>query len=121
MTNETRREFLRAAMEAAGAATALNVMPLDIRQAFAIPVNNRHGSIEDIEHIVVLMQENRSFDHYFGTLRGVRGYDDKAAVKLRNGNTVFHPDTANLAWPCVHRRPAARLAHGSAGLQRRPL
>ena len=73
MKNKNRRDFLRAAVEAAGATAALNVMPLGIRQALAIPANNRHGSIEDIEHIVVLMQENRSFDHYFGTLRGVRG------------------------------------------------
>jgi phospholipase C len=34
------------------------------------------GSFGDIEHIVLLMQENRSFDHYFGTLSGVRGFDD---------------------------------------------
>jgi phospholipase C len=34
------------------------------------------GSLADIEHIVLLMQENRSFDHYFGTLSGVRGFDD---------------------------------------------
>ncbi|MBC3839730.1 phospholipase [Streptacidiphilus sp. 4-A2] len=30
----------------------------------------------DIQHVVVLMQENRSFDHYFGTLSGVRGFSD---------------------------------------------
>jgi phospholipase C len=34
------------------------------------------GSLDDIEHFVLLMQENRSFDHYFGTLSGVRGFDD---------------------------------------------
>ncbi|MGH3832566.1 MAG: phospholipase C [Pseudonocardiaceae bacterium] len=34
------------------------------------------GSLNDIEHIVLLMQENRSFDHYFGVLSGVRGFDD---------------------------------------------
>ena len=33
----------------------------------------RHGSIDDVKHVVILMQENRSFDHYFGTLqRGAR-------------------------------------------------
>ncbi|WP_250479364.1 MULTISPECIES: phosphocholine-specific phospholipase C [unclassified Caballeronia] len=110
MKNTNRRDFLRAAAQAAGATAALNVMPLGIRQALAIPANNRHGSIEDIEHIVVLMQENRSFDHYFGTMRGVRGFGDKTAVTLPNGKPVFnqpiasgagevlpfHPDAANL-------------------------
>lgn len=35
-----------------------------------------------VEHVVFLMQENRSFDHYFGTYRGVRGFDDHPAGKL---------------------------------------
>ncbi|WP_277184369.1 phosphocholine-specific phospholipase C [Caballeronia sp. BR00000012568055] len=113
MTNKNRREFLRAAMETAAAATALNVMPLGIRQALAIPANNKHGSIEDIEHIVVLMQENRSFDHYFGSMRGVRGYGDKTVVSTANGGTVFtqsglnpfHPDAANLGLQFIQDLP----------------
>jgi phospholipase C len=43
------------------------------------------GSLSDIEHVIVLMQENRSFDHYFGTLSGVRGFGDPAGV-FRQGN-----------------------------------
>jgi phospholipase C len=35
-----------------------------------------------VQHIVILMQENRSFDHYFGRLRGVRGFQDPRAVQL---------------------------------------
>lgn len=51
------------------------------------------AKLSDIEHFVILMQENRSFDHYFGTLSGVRGYSDPGAGILLNGNTVFHqPD-----------------------------
>ncbi|MPN23613.1 Na(+)-translocating NADH-quinone reductase subunit F [bioreactor metagenome] len=39
------------------------------------------------------MQENRSFDHYFGTMRGVRGFGDRFPIPLSNGNTVYHqPD-----------------------------
>ena len=39
------------------------------------------------------MQENRSFDHYFGTMAGVRGFDDAAALRLSDGRSVFHqPD-----------------------------
>jgi len=43
------------------------------------------GSVGDIEHVIVLMQENRSFDHYFGTLSGVRGFGDPAGV-FQQGN-----------------------------------
>jgi phospholipase C len=61
-----------------------------IARALAIPANHRTGSIKDIEHIVILTQENRSFDHYFGTLRGVRGFGDPRAVKLPSGKSVWH-------------------------------
>ena len=43
----------------------------------------------DAEHIVILMQENRSFDHALGTLQGVRGFNDPRAFRLANGNSVF--------------------------------
>ncbi|SJN43872.1 alkaline phosphatase family protein [Pseudoalteromonas sp. JB197] len=47
-----------------------------IARAMAIPAQVRSGTIKDIEHVVILMQENRSFDHYFGTLAGFRGFSD---------------------------------------------
>ncbi|HWG02349.1 MAG TPA: alkaline phosphatase family protein [Trebonia sp.] len=43
------------------------------------------GSLDDIEHVVLLMQENRSFDHYFGTLSGVRGFDDPSPAFRQRG------------------------------------
>jgi phospholipase C len=46
-------------------------------------------TIADAKHIVVLMQENRSFDHYYGTLRGVRGFGDRATIELAGGYSVF--------------------------------
>ena len=50
--------------------------------------------LSDIDHVIVLMKENRAFDHYFGTLSGVRGFDDPAAITLASGRSVFHqPDT----------------------------
>jgi phospholipase C len=53
------------------------------------------GTLSDVKHVVILMQENRSFDHYFGTLRGVRGFGDKQALTYQNGTTVFQqPDKA---------------------------
>lgn len=46
-----------------GAATGIGALPLAIRQALAIPASGKSGTISDVEHVVVLMQENRSFDH----------------------------------------------------------
>ena len=86
-----RREFLKL-LSAAAAASAF---PASISRALAIPANHRTGTINDVEHIVVMMQENRSFDHYFGTLRGVRGFRDPRAVKLPSGKSVFHQPDAN--------------------------
>ncbi|MFI9322456.1 phosphocholine-specific phospholipase C [Kitasatospora aureofaciens] len=48
------------------------------------------GTITDVQHVVILMQENRSFDHYFGTLKGVRGFADKATIQLSGGYSVFN-------------------------------
>ena len=54
---------------------------------------SRTGTIADLKHVVILMQENRSFDHYYGTLRGVRGFADKQVLKYQNGTTIFEqPD-----------------------------
>ena len=75
----------------AGAAALPYVEWLRPALAQAVP-----AKLSDIEHFVILMQENRSFDHYFGTLSGVRGYSDPTAGLLLNGKTVFHqPDGEN--------------------------
>src|SRR5207244_1437534 len=81
-----RREFLKLLSTAAAAAA----FPAPISRALALPANNRTGTINDVEHIVFVMQENRSFDHYFGTLRGVRGFADPHAVMLPSGQSVWH-------------------------------
>jgi phospholipase C len=86
-----RRSFL----QLLGTGALAGSLPESIAKALAIPANNSTGTIADVEHVVVLMQENRSFDHYFGTLRGVRGFGDSRAVMLPNGHSVFHqPDGA---------------------------
>lgn len=86
-----RRSFLQLLGSGAFAAA----LPESIQRALAIPANNATGTLADVEHIVFMMQENRSFDHYFGTLRGVRGFGDPRAVKLSSGQSVFHqPDGA---------------------------
>lgn len=83
--NGSRRHFLKLG----ASATAAGLLPLNLRQALAIPAHNRTGTIQDVEHVVILMQENRSFDHYFGTLRGVRGYDDPRAEHQPDGTSIF--------------------------------
>lgn len=72
----------------AGIATAL-WGPL-LKKALAVQANNATRSINDVKHIVILMQENRSFDHYFGTLKGVRGFGDRFPVPLKSGERAFH-------------------------------
>ena len=89
MDSQDRRRFLKNAATA-GAAVGVNAMPLGIRQALAIPANRETGTIADVKHIVVLMQENRSFDHYFGTMRGVRGFGDPRPATLPGGKSVWH-------------------------------
>jgi phospholipase C len=86
----TRRALLR---RAGGLAAAAALLPLQVRRALALKPA-RPGRFSDIKHIVLLMQENRSFDHYFGTLAGVRGFGDPHAMILKaSGRTVFHqPD-----------------------------
>jgi phospholipase C len=81
-----RREFLK---QAAGVAIGATAVPPAIAQALALPASGRTGTIQDVEHIVVLMQENRSFDHYFGSLCGVRGYGDPRAITLPGGQPVW--------------------------------
>jgi phospholipase C len=85
---QTRRNFLKLAAMVSGVAGISGVVPESIQQAYAIePAPG--STFLDAEHIVILMQENRSFDHAFGTLRGVRGFNDPRALRLANGNPVF--------------------------------
>ncbi|MFI9820626.1 phosphocholine-specific phospholipase C [Streptomyces sp. NPDC052013] len=86
MPEVNRRRFL----QLAGATTAFSALSASIERAAALPAARRTGSIEDVEHIVVLMQENRSFDHYFGRLKGVRGFGDPHPVTLAGGRSVWH-------------------------------
>jgi phospholipase C len=61
--------------------------------AFAAARPAATGTYKDIKHVVVLMQENRSFDHYYGTLPGVRGFADKQILEYPDGGDIFHqPD-----------------------------
>jgi phospholipase C len=84
----TRRDFLKAASLLAGGAGMAGVIPESVKRAFAIePAPG--STYQDAEHIVILMQENRSFDHTLGALQGVRGFNDPRAIRQANGNSVF--------------------------------
>ncbi|MFE3289549.1 phosphocholine-specific phospholipase C [Rhodococcus sp. NPDC059234] len=108
--NLSRRRFLSVGAGALGAAAVGSLLPPSLQSALAAPVGP--GSLDSIEHVVLLMQENRSFDHYFGALRGVRGFGDPNALTLRNGHSVFEqpgPGGPVLPFPIRASAQAQRM------------
>jgi phospholipase C len=96
-----RREFIKMLGLAGTSATAYAACSAYMQEALAqsdhtidelLTANGQcdTGSLTDIEHVVFLMQENRSFDHYFGTLRGARGFGDPRPVMMRDGQPVWY-------------------------------
>src|SRR3989442_5842169 len=118
----TRRELLSRGLAAGLALSGLD-WATGLHRALAAP--SRCGRLSDIEHVVIFVQENRSFDHYFGTYRGVRGFGDNSAAFAQPGYQApgfgghllpFHLDTTRNGegphdithdWgpphPCWHR------------------
>ncbi len=102
MSEITRRRLLGSAAAGAGGVLASSLLPPALARAAAR--GPRHGSLRDVKHVVVHMQENRSFDHYFGTLAGVRGFGDRNVQIQSNGRSVFYqndpynPDGYLLPW-----------------------
>lgn len=86
MVDINRRRFL----QIAGATVAGSMLNESIARAATIAPSHRTGTIQDVEHVVVLMQENRSFDHYLASLRGVRGFGDPHPAVLPSGADVWH-------------------------------
>ncbi|PWS32727.1 phosphocholine-specific phospholipase C [Pedobacter paludis] len=85
---DSRREFLKKAALFAGATGMANALPSSVLKAMSI--NPELGStFYDAEHIVFLMQENRSFDHMFGKMKGVRGFNDPHPHIQPDGNKVW--------------------------------
>ncbi|WP_263376750.1 phosphocholine-specific phospholipase C [Granulicella aggregans] len=85
---QTRRDFLKLATLVTGAAGLGGLFTETVQKAYAIEAAPG-STFLDAEHVVILMQENRSFDHAFGTMRGVRGFNDPRALRQQNGNSVF--------------------------------
>ncbi|MCX4587577.1 phosphocholine-specific phospholipase C [Streptomyces sp. NBC_01481] len=86
-TDMSRRRLLALGGGTLGAAAAGSLLPPSLQAALA--AEPAPGGLHAVKHVVILMQENRSFDHYFGTLRGVRGFGDRNAVELPSGRPVF--------------------------------
>src|ERR1041384_5857477 len=85
---DSRREFIKKAALLSGMGGLASVLPPSIERAFAI--NPAAGTtFLDAEHVVILMQENRSFDHTFGSLNGVRGFNDPRALTLPDKKPVW--------------------------------
>jgi phospholipase C len=99
----------RRVLEMLGAGAVAATYSSTIAKALAIPANHRTGTINDVEHVVILMQENRPFDHQFGTLRGVRGFADPRAVKIN-----FPLQSSELVKASVFLQPAG-AANVAAG------
>ncbi|MEU2578701.1 phosphocholine-specific phospholipase C [Streptomyces anulatus] len=96
-TDMSRRRLFALGGGALGAAAAGSFLPPSLQAAIAAQpahAGSGGGGLGSIKHVVILMQENRSFDHYFGTLRGVRGFGDRNAIELPTGGTVFEQPAA---------------------------
>jgi phospholipase C len=100
MTGISRRRFVALSAGAAAGAAVAQTGAQALAAPRAAAATAATGTITDVKHVVVLMQENRSFDHYFGTLKGVRGFADRATITLPGGQPVFNqPSGAGRQYP----------------------
>ncbi|WUF49811.1 phospholipase [Streptomyces sp. NBC_00483] len=112
MPEITRRRLLGSLAGTAAGTLIASYLPPNLQAAAA--ATGKPGSLGDIEHVVILTLENRSFDHYFGSLAGVRGFDDPQALRLPDGKSVFYqPDPKNpdgylLPWHLDTHRTSAQ-------------
>ncbi|HEV2276384.1 MAG TPA: alkaline phosphatase family protein [Acidobacteriaceae bacterium] len=110
----TRRELLKmGAAAGAGELAAALLSGCVARSSPSTSGASACSKLTDIEHVVILIQENRSFDHYFGSYRGVRGFSDQSAAFEQSypANTMsapagrllpFHLDLAKTNAACTH-------------------
>lgn len=83
-----RRSFLeKSALMMAGLGTSQFLHPAILKAVNILPAEG--SSFYDAEHVIILMQENRSFDHAFGSMKGVRGFLDKSSFIKKDGKSVF--------------------------------
>jgi phospholipase C len=96
-TDLSRRELLRAGAIGGAAMGTWSLASSRLVERALAKSAGACGSLGDIQHIVILIQENRSFDHYFGSYKGVAGFQDPRALTLDDGSglKVF----AQPGWP----------------------
>lgn len=117
MTDPQRRHLLQLA---SGSLAGWPLVSGLIGRALAVEPQRGSGSLDDVEHVVVFMQENRTFDHYLGRLSGVRGLGDPRPLALPEGRTVWaqpsgeHPDGFVLPYHGDSRVSRSFLADGAA-------
>ena len=102
-TNAATYVLMNHGTETGSGAFALAPVPGLLNSGFSAALNDTNhqlqlvvartkvtGSIADVQHVIIFMQENRSFDHYFGTLHGVHGFSDRNPLKFQNGKSDFY-------------------------------
>ena len=115
LRNVSRRELLRVGATAAGAGLVGSLIPGCGSHGGITSVTGSSscGKLTDIDHVVILIQENRSFDHYFGSYKGVRGFGDQSAAFNQpyppNSSSApagvllpYHLDTTTTNAACTH-------------------
>ena len=109
--NSSRRQFLSDTLKLVGASATVSLLPESILRAQSIAAASTTGTIQDVKHVVILMQENRSFDHYLGSAAGVRGFGDPRPVVLpTSGYPVWYqPSSFSYVLPF---RPASSGTNG---------
>ncbi len=95
MPGLNRRRFLQLASAGAASTALAEMLGQSVARAASIPANRATGTIMDVEHVVIFMQENRAFDHYFGTLKGVRGFGDPHPAILPSDKDVWHQNNGS--------------------------
>lgn len=96
--SNNRRDFLKTV----AVVGAVGSLPASIARALSVPASRRSGTIKDVRHVVILVQENRSFDHYFGTLKGVRGFGDRHPVPMEGNKSVWWQSNGARPLPPFH-------------------
>ena len=121
MTNGgmTRREALRNTAIAGAGVTGLG--SIDDLVSRAVAASPKHGKLSDIDHVVFVVQENRSFDHYFGTYNGVRGFGDHRGRShffqkgARMARSSIRSTSRRAAWPTSPTTGRLSTRPGTAG------
>jgi phospholipase C len=113
----SRRELLQLGIAGASAELASLVLDGCRRRSLAsmslTPIPAVCSHLSDIEHVVILIQENRSFDHYFGSYRGVRGFSDPSTAfrQADPANSVSPPFAELLPFPLATSATNAACTH----------